>query len=101
MAESCIGGKARAQSLILHEAGPCWAAPCWVTGRGSMCPPMREISHFIDGAAVKGTSGQFGEVFNPNTGEVQARVALARAEEQDAAVQSAHRAPQQWAQVNP
>ncbi|MBS0359855.1 MAG: CoA-acylating methylmalonate-semialdehyde dehydrogenase [Proteobacteria bacterium] len=62
---------------------------------------MREISHFIDGAAVKGTSGQFGEVFNPNTGEVQARVALASAKEMDAAVQSALRAQQHWALVHP
>ena len=35
---------------------------------------MRDIPHFIDGAAVAGASGRFGDVFNPNTGEVQARV---------------------------
>src|SRR3569833_2451354 len=62
---------------------------------------MRNISHFIDGAAVPGTSGQFGEVFNPNTGEVQARVALASAKDVDAAVQSALRAQQTWMLVNP
>ena len=39
---------------------------------------MREIGHFIGGKAVKGTSGRFGDVFNPNTGEVQAKVALAK-----------------------
>ena len=38
---------------------------------------MRQIQHFIDGAAVTGVSGRFGDVFNPNTGEVQARVQLA------------------------
>ena len=38
---------------------------------------MREISHFIAGRAAAGTSGRFGEVFDPNLGEVQARVALA------------------------
>ena len=64
-------------------------------------PAMREISHFIDGVSVKGTSGQFGEVFNPNTGEVQARVALASVKEMDAAVASAVRAQQHWALVNP
>ncbi len=37
----------------------------------------REIHHFIDGKTFKGSSGQFGEVFNPNTGEVQARVQFA------------------------
>ena len=36
---------------------------------------MRDITHFIDGASVASTSGRFGDVFNPNTGEVQARVA--------------------------
>ena len=62
---------------------------------------MRELTHFIDGAAVKGTSGRFGEIFNPNTGEVQARVALATAAELDAAVGSALRAQQTWGLVNP
>jgi len=62
---------------------------------------MREITHFIDGASVAGTSHQFGQVFNPNTGEVQARVALASVSEVDRAVQSAVRAQQHWALVNP
>ena len=62
---------------------------------------MREITHFIDGQAVAGTSGRFGDVYNPNTGEVQARVALATTAEVDAAVQSALRAQQTWALVNP
>ncbi|HZZ31481.1 MAG TPA: CoA-acylating methylmalonate-semialdehyde dehydrogenase [Phenylobacterium sp.] len=62
---------------------------------------MREITHFIDGASVAGTSHQFGQVFNPNTGEVQARVALASTGEVDVAVQSALRAQQHWALVNP
>src|SRR6185437_14222711 len=62
---------------------------------------MRDITHFIDGAAVTGTSGRFGDVYNPNTGEVQARVQLATVAEVDAAVQSAVRAQQSWALVNP
>ncbi len=62
---------------------------------------MRDIPHFIDGAAVAGASGRFGDVFNPNTGEVQARVALASAAEVDQAVASALRAQQTWALVNP
>jgi malonate-semialdehyde dehydrogenase (acetylating)/methylmalonate-semialdehyde dehydrogenase len=64
-------------------------------------PAMRDITHFIDGAAVQGTSGRFGDIFNPNTGEVQARVALAITAEVDAAVASAVRAQQTWALVNP
>jgi malonate-semialdehyde dehydrogenase (acetylating)/methylmalonate-semialdehyde dehydrogenase len=62
---------------------------------------MRDITHFIDGASVAGTSCRYGDVYNPNTGEVQARVALAAADEVDAAVRSALRAQQTWALVNP
>ena len=62
---------------------------------------MRDITHFIDGASVAGTSGRFSDVFNPNTGEVQARVALANQAEVDAAVASAVRAQATWALVNP
>ncbi|HQP19710.1 MAG TPA: CoA-acylating methylmalonate-semialdehyde dehydrogenase, partial [Phenylobacterium sp.] len=62
---------------------------------------MREITHFIDGAAKAGASGRFGDVFNPNTGEVQARVQLATTAELDAAVQVAARAQVEWAAVNP
>ncbi|WP_310542246.1 CoA-acylating methylmalonate-semialdehyde dehydrogenase [Phenylobacterium sp.] len=62
---------------------------------------MREITHFIDGVSVAGTSGRYGEVFDPNTGEVQARVALATSAELDAAVQAALRAQPAWAAVNP
>jgi len=62
---------------------------------------MREISHFIAGRAVAGTSGRHAEVFDPNLGEVQARVALASAAELDAAVQAALAAQPAWAAVNP
>jgi malonate-semialdehyde dehydrogenase (acetylating)/methylmalonate-semialdehyde dehydrogenase len=62
---------------------------------------MREITHFIDGAAFTGASGRYGDVFNPNTGEVQARVQFATDAEVDKAVASAVRAQQTWALVNP
>jgi malonate-semialdehyde dehydrogenase (acetylating)/methylmalonate-semialdehyde dehydrogenase len=62
---------------------------------------MRDITHFIDGVSVAGTSGRFADIFNPNTGEVQARVALADAAEVGQAVASALRAQQTWALVNP
>jgi malonate-semialdehyde dehydrogenase (acetylating)/methylmalonate-semialdehyde dehydrogenase len=62
---------------------------------------MREINHFIDGAAFAGASGRFSDVFNPNTGEVQARVQLAGAGEVDRAVQSAQAAFEGWASTNP
>ncbi|MEI6438645.1 MAG: CoA-acylating methylmalonate-semialdehyde dehydrogenase [Alphaproteobacteria bacterium] len=62
---------------------------------------MRDITHFIDGASSAGASGRYGEVFNPNTGEVQAKVALASAAEVDLAVQAALRAQPNWAATNP
>ena len=62
---------------------------------------MRQISHFIDGAAVASASGRTGDVFNPNTGEVQARVGLGGPDELELAVQSALRAQPAWAAVNP
>jgi len=62
---------------------------------------MRQISHFIDGAAVASTSGRTGDVFNPNTGEVQAKVGLGTPDELELAVQSALRAQPAWAAVNP
>ena len=62
---------------------------------------MRQIHHFIDGAAAASASGRTGEVFNPNTGEVQAQVGLGTPDELELAVQSALRAQPAWAAVNP
>ncbi len=61
----------------------------------------REIGHFIGGKTVTGTSGRFADIFNPNTGEVQARVALASKDEMAAAVQNAAAAQPAWAARNP
>ena len=62
---------------------------------------MREIGHFIGGKAVKGGSGRFGDVFDPNTGEVQAKVALARHSEVEHAIANAQAAQPAWAATNP
>ena len=62
---------------------------------------MRDIRHFIDGAAFEGASGRFSDVFDPNTGEVQARVQLATTSEVDRAVQAAQNAFDGWASTNP
>src|SRR5690242_19824172 len=61
---------------------------------------MREIGHFIGGKTVKGASGQFGDVFNPNTGEVQAKVALAKRSEVEDAIANAKAAQPGWAATN-
>jgi len=62
---------------------------------------MKELSHFIAGQTVKGTSGRFGDVFNPATGEVQAKVALASRAEMRKAVDAALKVFPEWAAVNP
>ncbi len=62
---------------------------------------MREIGHFIGGKEVKGGSGRFGDVFNPNTGEVQAKVAFAKHSEVEHAIAVAEAAQPAWAATNP
>ena len=62
---------------------------------------MRDISHFVNGATFTGSSGRFGDVFNPNTGEVQARVQLATPAELDLAVAAAQAAFPAWSATNP
>jgi malonate-semialdehyde dehydrogenase (acetylating)/methylmalonate-semialdehyde dehydrogenase len=62
---------------------------------------VRQIGHFIDGKAIKGKSVREGNVYMPMTGEVQAKVALANADEVQAAVNSAKAAQPEWAAVNP
>jgi malonate-semialdehyde dehydrogenase (acetylating)/methylmalonate-semialdehyde dehydrogenase len=62
---------------------------------------LRTLAHFIGGQSVAGASGRFSDVFDPNTGQVQARVPLASAAELDAAVENARVAQKAWAAVNP
>jgi len=62
---------------------------------------MRNIEHLIGGASVPGSSGRFADVFDPNTGQVQARVALASTAEVDAAVANAAAAQIGWGATNP
>ena len=45
------------------------------------------IHHWINGVQHSGKSGNFGDVFNPATGEVTAKVDFASKEEIDFAVQ--------------
>jgi malonate-semialdehyde dehydrogenase (acetylating)/methylmalonate-semialdehyde dehydrogenase len=62
---------------------------------------MREIGHFIGGKEVKGSAGRYGDVFNPNTGEVQARVAFADEAEGKRAITVAETAQPAWGRANP
>ena len=62
---------------------------------------MREIGHFVGGKEIKGTSGRSGDVFNPNTGEVQAKVAFAAKAEVEQVIANADAAQPAWAATNP
>ena len=62
---------------------------------------LREIHHWINGQTSVGSSGRFGDVYNPATGEPQARVALATSAEVDTAVAAAAAAFPEWAAQPP
>ncbi len=62
---------------------------------------MSELTHYIGGKHVNGTSGRFADVYNPATGEVQAKTPLASKSELDAAVANAAAAQPAWAALNP
>jgi len=62
---------------------------------------MREIGHFVGGAVVSSGSGRQADVFNPNTGEVQAKVAFANKAEVEHAIAVAQAAFPNWAATNP
>ena len=59
------------------------------------------ISHWIGGAPQAGTSTRQADVFNPSTGKVSSRVALASATDVDAAVAAAQAAFPAWADTPP
>ena len=62
---------------------------------------VRELTHFIGGEAVPGTSGRFGDVFDPSSGTVQARVPLASVDEVTHAVDVAEAAQLEWGDWGP
>ena len=62
---------------------------------------MKELTHFIGGKHVTGTSGRFGDGFEPMTGEMISRVPLASRVEVRAAVENAIAAQPAWAATNP
>jgi malonate-semialdehyde dehydrogenase (acetylating)/methylmalonate-semialdehyde dehydrogenase len=57
---------------------------------------VREIGHWIGGRTVAGQSGRLGTVWNPATGERQAQVALASADEVNHVVATARAAFPGW-----
>ncbi len=61
----------------------------------------RELSHFIGGEHVAGRSGRFGDVFNPTSGALAARVPFASKAETEGAVGAALAAFPDWAATSP
>jgi malonate-semialdehyde dehydrogenase (acetylating)/methylmalonate-semialdehyde dehydrogenase len=62
---------------------------------------MSDVQHYIGGKQVEGTSGRWGDIFNPASGERSGRVAFATAGEVDRAVAAAAAAFPGWAATTP
>jgi len=62
---------------------------------------MKNMTHYVNGEHVEGTSGRFSDIFNPATGDVQAQCPLASTAEVDAIIAKAAAAQPAWAAVNP
>jgi malonate-semialdehyde dehydrogenase (acetylating)/methylmalonate-semialdehyde dehydrogenase len=59
------------------------------------------LHHYIDGKRVAGSSGRYGDVFNPTDGDIRARVPLASAEETARAIEAAAAAFPGWRDTPP
>ncbi len=62
---------------------------------------MTDLSHYVGGARVEGTSGRYADVFNPATGVAEKRVPLASTAEVDAVVANAKAAWLDWSNTPP
>ena len=64
-------------------------------------PTLPNLHHFVGGERVAGASNRYGDIYNPATGQVQARVPFATAGEVDKAVQAAKAAFPGWSATPP
>jgi malonate-semialdehyde dehydrogenase (acetylating)/methylmalonate-semialdehyde dehydrogenase len=62
---------------------------------------VRDLTHFIDGKAFPGAGQRWGEVYNPASGAVTARVPLASRSETERAIAAATAAFPKWAGTPP
>ncbi|MDY3049241.1 MAG: CoA-acylating methylmalonate-semialdehyde dehydrogenase [Rothia sp. (in: high G+C Gram-positive bacteria)] len=60
----------------------------------------KQLTHYVGGAHRPGTSGRFADVYNPSTGQVQAQVPLASADEVREIIANAAEAQVKWAATN-
>ena len=63
--------------------------------------PMRQVFHYIQGRRITGEGPRSGEVFDPASGQIQARVPLGGVPELKAAVKAALAAQPGWAATSP
>ncbi len=57
---------------------------------------IKSIGHYINGKHITGTGQRLGDVYNPATGEVQAQITMATADETSAAISAAQAAFPTW-----
>src|SRR5258708_31991555 len=69
--------------------------------RDAALAKVRELAHFVGGKQVRGESGRFGDVFNPTTGTLSAKVPLASKAEVERAIAIAKEAFAGWSETSP
>ena len=62
---------------------------------------VKQLTHFIGGKSVAGGSGRSGDVFNPSTGELSAKVPFASVDEMRQAIANSAAAFPGWAATSP
>jgi len=61
----------------------------------------KTLHHYIGGQRIEGTSGRYGKVFNPSSGEITAQVPLASSDETSRAIEVAAAAFPAWRDTPP
>ncbi len=70
--------------------------------RDAVLTKTHELTHFIGGEQVRGENGgRFGDVFNPTTGALAAKVPLASKAEVERAIAVAREAFAGWSETSP
>src|SRR5258708_12741008 len=76
-----------------------------MNARDAALAKVRELAHFIGGVQVRGpdlkSGGRFGDVFNPTTGTLSAKVPLASKAEVERAIAIAKDAFAGWSETSP
>src|SRR5258708_37057333 len=69
--------------------------------RDATLAKVRELAHFVGGKPARGESGRFGDVFNPTTGALAAKVPLASKAEVKRVIANANDASAGWSETSP